>query len=158
MTEATTSQGETIDTDDSELRSATARGLGDHVLATLDLPGMPQYVSGHSVLALEQLAAAGSPGAMRALCQLVDLLQPYAQLWDAGLWTHPDLMGVTPTAPPPAPPTPAAARPGRWARFTRTVGTVWGLYSAIYGWGWLLFWALGVPAAAAAFAYWWWTR
>lgn len=145
MTEATTSLGETIDTADSDLRRATARQLGDHALAALDLPGMPQYVAGQAVLLLEQLAAAESPGAMRALCQLVDRLQPYAQLWDAGLWTHPDLMGVKPTAPPPAPPTPAAARPGRWARLWADIRQDWGYTAA------------GLVTLAAVVAYVGWT-
>lgn len=147
MTEATTSLGETIDTDDRGLRLSTARELGDHVLATLDLPGMPQYVAGNLVLMLEQLAAFGSPGAMRALCRIVDDVQPYTQLWNAQLWTHPDLMGVTPTAPPPAPPTPAAARPGVWARYVD--------HASRRSW-WTISLSWVIAAAAVAYLGWTW--
>lgn len=138
MTEATTSLGETIDTDDADLRRSTARTLGDHVLASLDRPELGKQLSGHSVLMLEALAAAGSPGAMRALGQLVDLVGFYP-------------------APPPAPPTPAAAR-SLWARITRPIAAWWDTTTYVYGVAPVLCWLGGVPAASAGAAILWWTR
>lgn len=139
MTEATTSLGETIDTDDADLRRSTARTLGDHVLEALDRPGLRQQISGHSVLMIEALAAAGSPGAMRALGQLVDLVGFYP-------------------APPPAPPTPAAARPNLWARITRPIAGWWDISTYVYGVGPTVFYPVAVVGGAAVLAYWLLTR